>query len=80
MTEPTITCPNCRTDIPLTAWLAAPLIAATRKQYEKVIADRDRNIADREAAILSQQAALDRDRADIDQQMAERVSVERSRI
>ena len=35
MTEPTITCPSCKSEIKLTESLAAPLIAATRKQFEQ---------------------------------------------
>jgi hypothetical protein len=31
MSEPTITCPNCKSEIKLTESLAAPLIDATRK-------------------------------------------------
>ena len=34
MTEPTITCPNCKTEIRLTESLAAPLITATRDAPE----------------------------------------------
>lgn len=30
MTEPTITCPSCKTEIKLTESLAAPLIESTR--------------------------------------------------
>lgn len=41
MTEPTITCPNCETEIKLTELLAAPLIAATRKQFEEQLAKKD---------------------------------------
>ncbi|MHB8389758.1 MAG: HepT-like ribonuclease domain-containing protein [Acidobacteriaceae bacterium] len=33
VTEPTITCPNCKTEIKLTESLAAPLIESTRKQF-----------------------------------------------
>jgi len=33
MTEPIITCPNCRTDIKLTESLAAPLIETTRREF-----------------------------------------------
>lgn len=35
MTESTIICPNCKTEIKLTESLAAPLIAATRIQFEQ---------------------------------------------
>lgn len=37
MTEPTIVCPNCKIEIRLTELLAAPLIAATRKQFEQQV-------------------------------------------
>jgi hypothetical protein len=39
MVEPTITCPKCKTEIKLTESLAAPLIEATRRQYEKRLAE-----------------------------------------
>jgi len=35
MSEPQITCPNCKTEIKLTESLAAPLIAETRKNLEQ---------------------------------------------
>ena len=35
MTEPTITCPNCKTEIKLTELLAAPLIESTRIKFEQ---------------------------------------------
>ena len=39
--DPTITCPHCRADIRLTESLAAPLVEATREQYEaKLRAER----------------------------------------
>ena len=39
MNEPTMTCPNCKTEITLTESLAAPLVEATRQQYERTIAE-----------------------------------------
>lgn len=38
MTEPTIICPNCRTEIKLTEPLAVQLIESTRKQFEQQLA------------------------------------------
>ena len=38
MTEPTITCPKCKTEIKLTESLAAPLLASTRLQFEAQLA------------------------------------------
>jgi hypothetical protein len=80
MTEPIITCPHCRTEIPLTESLAAPLLSTTRQQYERRLADKDREIAGREAAIRDQRTALEQDRANLDARIAERVSAERVRI
>ena len=42
MTEPTLKCPNCNTEIKLTESLAAPLLAATRRHYEKQIEQKDK--------------------------------------
>ncbi|MDA8119315.1 MAG: DUF2130 domain-containing protein, partial [Gammaproteobacteria bacterium] len=51
MTEPTIICPRCRTEIRLTESLAAPLIAATRQQYEQRLQQKDAEVAEREQGI-----------------------------
>jgi hypothetical protein len=45
MTDPTITCPKCGSEIRLTESLAAPLIAATRLQFEQRLADKDAQVA-----------------------------------
>jgi hypothetical protein len=49
MPEPTITCPTCATAIPLTESLAAPLIAATRRDYEAKLATARAEAAAEEA-------------------------------
>jgi hypothetical protein len=50
MSDQTITCPNCKTEFPLTASLAAPMVEATRREFEeRLAADRTR-IAAEEAA------------------------------
>ncbi len=59
MAEPTIVCPKCGGEIRLTESLAAPLIEATRREYEERMATRDREIASREAAVREQRAELD---------------------
>ncbi len=41
MIEPTITCPNCATESKLTESLAAPIIQATRREYEAKIAQKE---------------------------------------
>jgi hypothetical protein len=80
MTEPTLTCPSCRTQIKLTESLAAPLIEATRKRYEDQLARKEAEVAGREAAIRDQQAQIAAARDAIDAQVAAKVDEERSRI
>jgi hypothetical protein len=58
MTDPTLTCPSCRTEIKLTESLAAPLIADTRKRYETKLAQKEAEVAARETAIRDQQEQL----------------------
>ena len=41
MNDATITCPNCKTEIKLTESLAGPLLASTRLQFEKQLAQKD---------------------------------------
>ncbi|HVJ76393.1 MAG TPA: DUF2130 domain-containing protein [Hyphomicrobium sp.] len=80
MTEPTISCPNCKTDIRLTESLAAPLIAETRRRFEQQLAAKDQNIARREAAIGAQKSELAKEKAAFDETIAEKLTAERSRI
>lgn len=58
MTEATITCPNCHAQVPLTESLAAPLLAATRKQFELQLQQKDQAIALREQGIKDQEKQL----------------------
>lgn len=84
MTEPTITCPNCKTEIKLTESLAAPLIASTRLQFEKQLAQKDSDIAQREQAMRDKEKALTEAKRDLDEQVADQVAsqlkTERARV
>jgi hypothetical protein len=57
MAEPTIVCPSCHTEIKLTKSLAAPLLAATRKQFEQQLAQKDSDIAKREQAMRDRESS-----------------------
>lgn len=80
MTDPTITCPNCKTEIKLTESLAAPLLESTRLQCEQQIAAKDKEVAAREAALKNQQEALKQAQESVDAQVAEKVKTERATI
>ncbi len=74
MTEPTITCPNCRTEIKLTESLAAPLIQATRKQFEEKLQQKDTEVAEREAALRLKETAVADAKRQLEQQVTEQVA------
>lgn len=80
MLEPTITCPNCSTEIPLSESLAGPLIAATRKEYEDRLSSQRTEIAAREENVKAQAKALEESRLEIEALVESRVTMERSAI
>lgn len=73
MTEPTITCPACKTEIKLTESLAAPLIESTRKQFEQQLAQKDSDIAKREQAMREKEKQLTDAKNKLDEQVADQV-------
>ena len=72
MTEATITCPHCKTEIKLTESLAAPLIETTRRQFEQQLAKKDSDIATREQAMREKEKLL----VDAKNKLAEQVADE----
>jgi hypothetical protein len=73
MTEPTITCPNCKTEIKLTESLAAPLVETVRKQYEQQLTQKDSDIAKREQAMREKEKQLAEAKTALDEQVANQV-------
>jgi hypothetical protein len=76
MAEPTVLCPNCRTEIRLTESLAAPLIAATRAQFELQLSQKDAQILQREQAVRDQERLVVQARDGLEQQVADRVEAQ----
>lgn len=76
MTEPTITCPNCNTKIRLTESLAAPLIAATRKQFEQQLALKDSEITVREQSVRDKEKQIAEEKRQLEDQVAEQVAAQ----
>lgn len=74
MDEPIIVCPNCKTEIKLTESLAAPLLDATRKQYEAKIAEKDQDIVKREKATREKEKELSEARNKLDDEIADQVA------
>ena len=84
MTEPTITCPNCKTEIKLTESLAAPLIESTRRQFEQRLAQKDSEIIQREQTMREKEKRLVEDKRKLEDQVtsqvAEQLKAERARV
>ncbi len=74
ITEPTIICPKCKAEIPLTESLAAPLIEATRKQYERKLSQKDKEIEQREEALRDKEKKVADAKRRLDQQVADQVA------
>ena len=74
LTEPTIICPKCKAEIPLTESLAAPLLEATRKQYEGKLSQKDEEIEKREKSLREKEQKIDETRRQLDQQVADQVA------
>lgn len=80
MTEPTIICPKCKAEIKLTESLAAPLLEATRLDYERRLTQKDTDITKRESSLREREATLTKAKETLDDQVAERVKQERIKI
>jgi hypothetical protein len=80
MVEPTIICPHCKSEIKLTESLAAPLIEATRSEYEQRLAKKDTDVAKREEALRLREEEVSRKSEAIDEVVSEKVRLERAKI
>jgi hypothetical protein len=80
MAEPTIVCPQCKTEIKLTESLAAPLLADVKRQFEQRLAQKDADMAKREQSLNERAETIEKAKANLDQQIAAKLQQERVRI
>lgn len=80
MTEPTIICPNCKTEIRLTESLAQPLIEETRREYEQRLSEKDAAMTKRDIALHEREEALLKAKESVDNEIASRLKQERAKI
>ena len=67
MTDPQIVCPNCSTSIKLTESLAAPLVAETKRRFERQLAAKEEQFGQREAKLRQAEQELAKSREAIDE-------------
>lgn len=75
MSEPTITCPNCKTAVKLTESLAAPLIESTKLQFRLQLEQKDKEVAVREDALKLKETQLQDSKARLDEQVSNQVTL-----
>jgi len=80
MAEPTVVCPQCKTEIKLTESLAAPLLESVRSDYEQRLSQKDADVAKREKLLNERAETLDRAKRTLDQQIEQKLQLERDRI
>ena len=84
MIDATIICPNCKIEFPLTESLAAPMLAATRKQFEQQLAQKEEDVAKREQSLRDKEKQLADAKRTLDEQIADQVAAqlkaERTRV
>ena len=80
MAEPTIVCPQCKTEIKLTESLAAPLLESIRRDYEQRLMQKDVDVAKREQTLHERAAALQKQKETLDEQVAQKIKQEQIRI
>ncbi len=76
MLDPIITCPHCKGEVKLTEAMAAPLVEATRRQFQKQIEAKDATIAAREAAMEKREQELEAARQSVDSQVETKLAVD----
>jgi len=80
MTEPTVVCPQCKTEIKLTESLAAPLLESVRRDYEQRLVQKDADVAKREQMLRDREATLQKAKDSFDEQVAQKLQQERTKI
>jgi len=80
MAEPTVVCPQCKTEIKLTESLAAPLLESVRSDYEQRLSQKDADVAKREKLLNERAETLDKAKRTLDQQIEQKLQLERDRI
>ena len=78
--EPQIICPNCKSEVKLTESLAAPLLAATRADYEKRMQAQADMLARDKAALQQQQSKLAHAQAHVEEQVAARLEEQKAAL
>lgn len=80
MAEPVIVCPHCKKNIKLTESLAAPLVEATKKQYERQLEEKEEEFVAKERRLKNLEQRIVKERESINTEIEERLQKEKKKI
>lgn len=80
MTDPTLNCPNCGTEIKLTESLAGPLLDATRKEFEAKLKEKGNLVAEQAIKLKQEKQLIDKERQQLEERVVKEVAAERTTI
>ena len=80
MTEPTVFCPQCKSEIKLTESLAAPLLESVRRDYEQRLSRKDAEISKREKFLNERAESIEKTKQNLDHEIEQKLRSERARI
>ncbi|HEY1234101.1 MAG TPA: DUF2130 domain-containing protein [Candidatus Binatia bacterium] len=80
MAEPTVFCPQCKSEIKLTESLAAPLLESVRRDYEQRLSRKDAEISKREKFLNERAESVEKAKQNLDQEIDQKLRSERARI
>jgi hypothetical protein len=80
MLEPTIKCPECKSEIKLTESLAAPLLEESRKRHQDQLSAKETEFAKKAEELRLQGEEVAKAREQIEDRLATRIKAERSQI
>ena len=78
--EPTVACPNCKTEIKLTESLAAPLLEASRREFAQRLADKDAECVQRDVDLRHREHLFALQKETFAAQAQEKLKQEREKI
>jgi len=80
MTDPTIICPSCATEIKLTESLAKPLVEASRQELKLKVEEYEAEVAKRESILKKKEKDIYAAQKNIETEVSSRIKLERAKI
>ena len=80
MNEPSITCPQCKSEVKLTESLAAPLVKQTEERYRRMLEEQQKKVDGERDKLRAEAETLQKAKDDLDATVRQRMAQERRAI